>query len=180
MAGVLESLARDLIITEYSDWEIFVERLNEALRSGRIRRAPIIKPVWGTYEEWFLDPETGDVFVYLPPDDHGNPDWKKLDVLKHLEAPDPPDPPPLSIFKPGPITVMTGHVMKLKLEELVAAGLVDELTPPQDMSRRGTERRFKDKVSNITYRLTEYFGLNDPDDIRWEVVPQSELIGKVQ
>ena len=180
MAGILESLARDLTITKYDDWKIFVERLNEALRSGHIRRTPILKPVWGTYEEWFLDPKTGDVFVYLPPDDRGNPCWKKLDVLKHLETPDPPEPPPLSTFKIGQITVMTGWVMKLKLKELVAAGLVDEITPPKDISRRGTERWFKDNVSNVTYRLTEYYGLNDPDEIRWEVVPPSGLNGRIQ
>jgi hypothetical protein len=45
------------------------------------------------------------------------PKWEKVDVLKHLEM---PDPPPLSVFKVGAITVMTAHVMKMSLEAAVA------------------------------------------------------------
>ena len=92
------------------------------------------------------------------------------------------DPTPLSTFKTGQITVMTAHVMKMKLEELVAGGLVEELSPPQslDSSRRGTERWFRDTVSNVTYRLIEYFGFMDADDMRWEVVPPAEQGGRIQ
>jgi hypothetical protein len=93
-----------------------------------------------------------------------------------------PDPTPLSTFKTGPITVMAAHVMKMKLEELVAGGLVEELSPPQSLasSRRGTERWFRDTVSNVTYRLIEYFGFLDADDMRWEVVPPAEQVGRIQ
>lgn len=92
------------------------------------------------------------------------------------------DPTPLSDFKTGQITVMTAHVLKMKLEELVAGGLVEELSPPQSLasSRRGTERWFRDTVSNVTYRLIEYFGFMDADDMRWEVVPPAEQGGRIQ
>jgi hypothetical protein len=68
------------------------------------------------------------------------------------------------------------------LEELVAGGLVEELSLPQSLasSRRGTERWFRDTVSNVTYRLIEYFGFLDADDIRWEVVPLAEQVGLIQ
>ncbi len=94
----------------------------------------------------------------------------------------PLDPTPLRAFKTGPITVMAAHVMKMKLEELVAGGLVAELSPPQSLasSKRGTERWFRDTVSNVTYRLIEYFGFLDADDMRWEVVPPAELGGSIQ
>jgi hypothetical protein len=61
MAGILDSLTHKLTITEYSDWLIFVERLNEAVRAGRVRRVPVVKRVWSSDEEWFLDPETGEI-----------------------------------------------------------------------------------------------------------------------
>jgi hypothetical protein len=77
---------------------------------------------------------------------------------------------------------MAAYVMKMKLEELVAGGLVEELFPPKSLasSRRGTERWFRDTVSNVTYRLIEYFGFLDADDMRWEVVPPAEQRGGIQ
>jgi hypothetical protein len=30
------------------------------------------------------------------------------------------------------------------------------------------------------YRLIEHYHLEGADDIRWEVVPQAELLGKIQ
>jgi hypothetical protein len=93
-----------------------------------------------------------------------------------------PDPTPLSTFATGKITVIAAHVMKMKLEELVAGGLVEELSPPQSLasSRRGTERWFRDTVSNVTYCLIEYFGFTEADDMRWEVVPPAEQGGRTQ
>jgi hypothetical protein len=179
MAGILDSLTHDLTITEYSDWLIFVERLNDAVRAGRVRKVPVVKRVWSSDEEWFLDPATGEIYVYCSPNSPSLPIWEKIDVLKHLEA---TDPTPLSVFKTGPITVMTAHIMKMKLETLVGNGLVESLTPPHDLTspRRGTEKWFRDNESNVTYRLIEYYGLEDADDIRWEVVPQAELSGRIQ
>jgi hypothetical protein len=179
MAGILDSLTHELTITEYSDWLIFVKRLNEAVREGRVRKVPVVKRVWSRDEEWFLDSETGEIYVYCAPNPPSLPIWEKVDALKHLEA---TDPAPLSVFKTGPISVMTAHIMKMKLETLVGSGLVEALTPPYALasSRRETEKWFRDNVSNITYRLIEYYGLKDADDIRWEVVPQAELSGKIQ
>ena len=37
MAGILESLTANLTISKYGDWQIFVERLNEAIRAGTIK-----------------------------------------------------------------------------------------------------------------------------------------------
>jgi hypothetical protein len=179
MAGTLDSLTDELTITKYSDWLIFVKRLNEAVRAGRVRQVPVVKRVWSSDEEWFLDPETGEIFVYCAPSPPVMPTWENLEVLKRLEV---TDPAPLNVFKTGPITVMTTHVMKMKLETLVGSGLVGVLTPPYDLasSGRGTEKWFKDNVSNLTYRLIECYGLDNADDIRWEVVPPAELSGKIQ
>jgi hypothetical protein len=107
---------------------------------------------------------------------HGRSSWELESSEVH------PDPTPLSTFKTGQITVMAAHVMKMKLEELVAGGLVEEFSPPQSLasSSRGTERWFRDTVSNVTYRLIEYFGFKDADDMRWEVVPPAEQCGRIQ
>lgn len=104
---------------------------------------------------------------------------QSVDVLNHPEA---PDPTPLSVFKTGQITVMAAHVMKMKLDDLIAKGLAEELFPPQSLtsSSRGTERWFRDTVSNVTYRLIEHFGFMDADDMRWEVVPSAERGGRIQ
>jgi hypothetical protein len=180
MSSVLESLIEGLNFTEYQDWLTFVQRLAEATRTGRVRKIPVLKPVWSrSSEEWFLDPETSQVYVYVPPNAPSMPIWEKVDVLRHLDA---EDPPPLSVFKLGQMTVMTAYIMKMSLEDLVRRGLAEELTVPAGVprSKDKTERWYRDKVSNIVYRLSEYYGLKDADDMRWEVVPQAELGGKIQ
>jgi hypothetical protein len=181
MTSTLESLAHGLIITEYSDWVIFVERLKDAVQSGRVRKIPALKRVWSRSEEWFLDAETGEVYVYLPPNPPTLPRWKKVDVLQLLETTD-ADPAPLSVFKIGQITPMMAHIMKMNLEDLVSRGSVEAIPPPVAAlsSKDRTETWYRDKASNIVYRLSEYYGLKDADDIRWEIVPQSELSGKIQ
>ena len=179
MAGILHSLTNGLTITKYSDWLIFVERLNEAVRTGRIRQVPVVKSVWCSDEEWFLDPETDEIFAYCAPNPPAMPTWQRVDPLKqsgdYRLA-------PLSVFETGPVTVMTAHFMKMRIEILVARRLVEALTPPCHvaLSSRGTEKWFKDIVSNITYRLIECYGLGDKDDIRWEVIPSAELSRKIQ
>jgi hypothetical protein len=180
MTGILGSLIFGLTITEHHDWLIFVERLAEAVRTGRVRKVPVLKPVWGgSTEEWFLDPETGEVYFYVPPDPPGMPKWERIDVLKHMET---PDPPPLSVFNVGQISVMTAHVMKMSLEALVGRGLAAELPVPAEVPqpKDGTEKWYKDTVSNVVYRLIEHYPLEGAGDIRWEVVPQTLLQGLIQ
>jgi len=120
------------------------------------------------------------IYVYLEPDPPSLPLWEKIDVLKHLEPSDAPA--PLSVFKVGQITVMTAHVMKMNLEALVGRGLVEALPSPVEMEwpKDRTEKWYRDNVSNIVYRLIEHYRLKGQDDIRWEVVPQAELSGKLQ
>jgi hypothetical protein len=179
MSGILGSLTEGLKLTEYQDWLTLVERLNSAVQSGQVRKVPVLKMVWSRVEEWFFDPESEEVYVYAPPNPPSMPIWEKVDVLEHLEK---PDPPPLSVFKIGQMSVMTGYIMKMSLQALVRRGLAEELPVPAAVpqSKDRTEKWYKDTVSNVVYRLSEYYGLQDPDDIRWEVVPQELLKAKVQ
>lgn len=144
-----------------------------------MRKVPVLKQVWTPSEEWFLDPGTDEIYVYVAPDPPGMPKWEKVDVLQHLEA---PDPLPVGGFKLGPITVMTAHIMKMSLQALVSRGLVEVLPSPVEAlwPQDRTERWYKDNVTNVVYRLIEHYRLEGADDIRWEVVPQAELSGKIQ
>jgi hypothetical protein len=168
-----------------NDYQNFVRRLITAVDEGRLHvvRADaaleeMLAPTWpgDSITHVVQCKGCGRLFELYVNTWNGRNWWKpqSTDIT--------PDPTPLSDFKTGQITVMTAHVLKMKLEELVAGGLVAELSPPQRLasSRRGTERWFRDTVSNVTYRLIEYFGFLDADEMRWEVVPPAEQGGCIQ
>jgi hypothetical protein len=182
MAGILESLTQGLTIIEKPDWVAFVERLDRAVRSGRVRELAAPKPVrcgGKSYSQLFLDPETGEIYGYIAPDPPVYPRWEKVDVLGQSEV---PNPTPLGGIKIGPKTVMMAHFLKQQIEALVARGLVEALPTPASAltSKDRTEKWYRDNVSSVVYRLIEHYPLQGADDIRWEVVPQAELGGKVQ
>ena len=93
MAGILESLTYNLTITEHSDWERFVQRLSHLVQTGRVRRVTPTKRLKANDEEWYLDPETGDVYVYAPPDWPFLPSWEKVDAISATSEPRQPVPP---------------------------------------------------------------------------------------
>jgi hypothetical protein len=72
--------------------------------------------------------------------------------------------------------------MKMSLDALVSRGLVTVLPSPVERlwPKDRTERWYKDNVTNVVYRLIEHYRLEGAADIRWEVVPQAELSGKIQ
>jgi hypothetical protein len=181
MAGILESLSEGLTIAKHSDWVTFAERLDHAVRSGRVREVPVLKAVQGagTAYKWFLDPETGEIYGYVAPNPPVYPRWEKVDVLGNAE---PLSPAPLSGIKIGPTTVMKAYFLKQQIEALVARGLVEVFPTPASAStsKDRAEIWYRDRVSNVVYRLSEYFPLKGADDIRWEIVPQGELNGKIQ
>lgn len=79
--AILASLTANLKITDRSDWERFVKNLNDLARTGRVRRITPMKRLLSDDEEWYLDPETGEVYVYSPPDWPFLPAWEKVDVF---------------------------------------------------------------------------------------------------
>jgi hypothetical protein len=173
MVGILESLTQGLNIIEKPDWMAFVERLDRAVRSGSVRELAAPNPVrcgGKSYNKLFLDTETGVVYGYVAPDPPGLPRWQKVDLLGNSEA---ANPAPLNGIKIGPKTVMMAHFLKQQIEALVARGLVEALPTPASAltSKDRTERWYKDRVSNVVYRLSEYYPLQGADDIRWEVAP---------
>lgn len=178
MTGVLSSIAGGLNIKEYRDWLVFVQRLEDSVRVGRVRSIPVIKRVWSDNEQWFLDPESDEVYVYVAPNPPVLPIWEKLDVLKDLET---VDPAPLSVFKVGQITPMMAHVMKINLQSLVQRGSIEELSLPSHLHipKETSEKWYRDRISNVVYRLREHYSMEGADDIRWEIVRPTEVSGKV-
>jgi hypothetical protein len=180
MASVLESLTTGLTIIKYLDWQVFVERLNEAIRAGSIKEVPVLRPGYrGLGEQWFSDPTSGEIYSYIHPDAPVMPRWERVDVFSLLN---PTVPPPLSMFKVGAMSVMMAHIVKLQLGDFVHRGLIEELPGPFSsmLRKHETERRFRDLESYAVYRLTEYYALSGPDEIRWEFVPPAELAGTIQ
>jgi hypothetical protein len=179
--GILQSLTEGLNITKYPDWVIFVERLDSAIRSGRIREVPVLGPIHGAGVDykWFLDPETSEIYGYSSPNPPAYPRWERIDVLNSAG---PVNVAPLSGIKIGPKTVMRAHFIKQQIEVLVSRGLVEVLPTPASAltSKDRTEKWYRDKVTNVVYRLSEYYPVKGADDIRWEAVPQGELGGKIQ
>jgi len=88
VTGVLASVTDGLTISKHSDWQIFVRRLEELVRSGRARKVPPVRRVFSKGEEWYLDSENGDIYVYVSPDSPILPIWEKIDFF--AAAPNPP------------------------------------------------------------------------------------------
>jgi hypothetical protein len=92
VASILESLTANLTITEHADWEQFVQRLNHLVQTGRVRKVSAMKRLRADDEEWYLDPETGEVYVYGPPDWPFLPTWERVDLLRPDQQTMPPQP----------------------------------------------------------------------------------------
>jgi hypothetical protein len=90
--SILESLTTNLTIADHADWEQFVQRLSHLVQTGRVRRISAMKRLRADDEEWYLDPETGEVYVYSPPDWPFLPTWERVDVLRPDQK-EPPRPP---------------------------------------------------------------------------------------
>ena len=179
MAGILRSVTDGLTITEYEDWLIFVQRLQELVRSGRVRRVP--QPVgnrrFAKEDEWYLDPETGETYVHVIPDAPVLPQWVKVDLLAPVDAPE-PHANDLSVIPTGKKSRLEAKSLKGILEFLVHQGAVEALDPSNiAASGDSAEKWFKDLQTKVIYRLVER---RDGDDNRWERVPQSEVQMRVQ
>lgn len=92
MQSRFESLANGLTLSNYDDWMTFDARLSDLVLSGQAKRVPTLKVLHMSDEEWYVDSSTGEVYVYVRPDDKVRPKWERVDVFSKsiLEAPTPP------------------------------------------------------------------------------------------
>jgi len=81
MQPLFESLTSGLTLIDYDDWLIFDARLSDLVHTGRAKRVPALKVLHMPDEEWYEDPSTGEIYVYVRPDDKVLPKWERIDVF---------------------------------------------------------------------------------------------------
>lgn len=176
MAGLLRSLTDGLTITEYSDWQIFVKRLEDATRSGRARRVSATRRVFVQGEEWYADTETGEIYVYVSPDAPILPIWEKIDSFA-TSTPSKQHPKNLSVIPKGRMNGVEAGSLKTILALLVGQGIAEPVSFDDLIyAPSANETWFRDRKTGIVYRLVE----NGAEDNKWERVPQHELRPKMQ
>jgi hypothetical protein len=160
-----------LTIVHRADWLIFVQRLEALVQSGRARRIP---PLWRALaygEEWYLDTDSGEVYVYLSPDSPILPQWKKVDVFSKPDSPGRED--GLGAIPTGKMSRSEADSLKEILKFAVRHGAVEVLDRPNSVttaSQGSTETWYKDPRTMVVFRLVECPG----DGVaRWERVQES-------
>ena len=88
MQSIFGSLANGLMLSEYEDWLTFDGRLSQLVCAGGAKRVPTLKVLHMPDEEWYEDPTTGEVYVYVRPDDKVLPKWEPIGVVsKSISGP---------------------------------------------------------------------------------------------
>jgi hypothetical protein len=173
MPGGLDSILNGLTISKRADWLVFVQRLEELVRSGRARR---ISPLWRALaqgEEWYLDTDSGEVYVYLSPDAPILPIWEKVDVFSKPEAPESHE-SGLGAIPTARMSRPETESLKEILKVLVRHGVAEVLDPPSSVpvaSSEGAQSWYRDSQTKAVFRLVE--GPGD-ENSRWERVPANQ------
>jgi hypothetical protein len=174
MSGILSAVTKGLTITQHADWLIFVERLKELTLSGRITRILALKThYFADGDEWYLDPETGEIYVHGVPNAPKLPNWEQFDLMKHTRTPG-PRPTSLSAIPAGMMSRVQTLSLKALLSFLTRKGIAEALDPSNNEaeSEGSTEKWFRDTQTKVVYRLIED---KHSGNGLWATVPKSEL-----
>lgn len=63
LKSAIESVADGLDIKKYDDWVALDKRIKDLINAGAIRRIPALCTIHSRYEEWYLEPSTGVIYV---------------------------------------------------------------------------------------------------------------------
>jgi len=174
-----DAILDGLNLHDYSDWRIFVGRLDKLVEAGILRRISSLrgKPLEG--EEWYLEEKTGNLYLYLLPDAPLLPEWKKIDPFVELEFETSRN---LSDFEMSEILV--GRISRAdavslltRLHIMLGFGRIEAIAPKSPMTIGITETWYRDVRTGAVYRLVEGSGENDSF---WEPVPSAALSTHVQ
>jgi hypothetical protein len=188
MAGGLEAILDGLTITKYDDWLIFVQRLEGLVQSGRARRIPpppTTGRMWGG-REWFLDTESGEVYLYGTPDSPTLPSWEKVDFFS-TEKPARSGrtgmfagPTGMAEIPMGEMSGREAASLKLFLQILVCHGMAEFIDRPlviEPATPAVTETWYQDLRTKAVYKLVENM---DEDSGRWERASLSQATKTIQ
>ena len=156
-------------IVDYDDWLVFDGRLNDLIKEGRARKIPTLKMLYMPDEEWYMDSSSGEVYVYVRPDDKILPRWSPVDVSHHRSSP--------SFSRTGLDAIPVRRMSELQaasliefLKVLVEQGLAKIIDSPAGTlaATPGEEETwYRDSRSDLDYRLVlDSGGINS----RWELM----------
>ncbi|MGB9415879.1 MAG: hypothetical protein WCB58_06130 [Acidobacteriaceae bacterium] len=169
------SLAGGLDLKAYKDWLVFDQRLKTLVREGQARRVPASRRVYAYYEEWYLNEASGELYLYLPPDEKIRARWEPVDALAP-EREEESHPSGLAAIPIRQMSSIQRDSLKQMLILLVANGVAMVVECPKAASIEGTETWYKDAKSQIAYRLVE-----KPDGSSvWERAPSNSKETAIQ
>jgi hypothetical protein len=162
-------------IVHYDDWLVFDRRLNNLIEEGRARKIPTLKMLYMPDEEWYMDSSSGEVYVYVRPDDKILPRWSPVDVFA-LPEQSKCSRTGLDAIPVRRMSELQAASLKEFLKVLVEQGLAKIIDAPAG-TRAATpgeeETWYKDSRSDLDYRLVlDSGGTNS----RWEFIPHQRLI----
>jgi hypothetical protein len=162
------SLAEGLDIKAYKDWAVFDQRLKTLVREGKARRVPASRRVYAYYEEWYLNDASGELYLYLPPDEKIRARWEPLDALAP-EREEESHPSGLAAIPIRQMSSIQRESLKQMLTLLVAHGAAVVVERPKAASIEGTETWYRDVQSQTVYRLVE----KSDGSSSWERAPSN-------
>jgi hypothetical protein len=154
MGQSFASLAEGLVLRKYDDWLIFDQRLKTLIREGQAKRITALKRIHASYEEWYLEQSSGEIYVYVPPDEKIVATWEPVDVFAEKRK-DEPRPAAMPAERRNSIQT---QLFKQFLKVLVDHGAAEIIKCPSFSTAEGvTETWYKVQhpQSSVVYRLVE-------------------------
>lgn len=126
-------------------------------------------------EDWYLASDTGDIYVYVKPDDKILPKWEQVDVLSQPQEEETRDvrEAGLGIIPSGKIESDTASGLRLVLGILAEEGKVEILAERHSLPNtpaNGSETWYREVSTDNTYRLVED---HESREYLWEKVSRN-------
>ena len=154
-----------LDITKYDDWVVSDERIRHLVKTCALRKIQPLKIVHVKSEEWYLESATGDIYVYVQPDDKILPAWEKIDVFSTEDGNDKNVlTAGLKIIRTGTIDRPTFLTINLVLQELIKKGEVEIIRAPKAFDEN-SETYYREVKTETIYRLAS---MTTPPGYLWE------------
>lgn len=131
--SIFEELTEGITLVNLAGWDTFRDRLSAAVSVEAVRRIRPLFLYYSSIEEWYVDPTSGDIFVYVPFNgDKGFPKFEKVDVFSPPIHKQPVylNDVGLSGFKVGPQAPESVRFIEYVLELWLKSGEIQEVASP--------------------------------------------------